>query len=384
MHYVMQIEEGTVLLFESVLRDDNITVNYSIPQQPQYLVEYIEGWRRQIWDHGYPNYFKGHNYFKKGDSFEAHEGSKAAIRRVVYRYVQTTFAMLLSSKLPSPSLDGFPFQVTAAAFGINGRCVVYPKLCLPCRYFKFELEGKGAIASLDLPPFLSSYLDRTSVACMFTAHLLRTYTTAYLSGGGWYLDCTLEFTPPSEVQLRRSLDGKGVVDLDIDEFAGLDERTRQKAIARRELLDKKKEARIQVTLENKEKKASVLAQKKVAKEKEEKGKGKAKAKKEEGGAEVVPSSTTDGGSQMPSAVKRKATLSQLTEEVIMHVTQAMVIAEDDVAKSEDLILNISIEELANDMVEDSPKWFNEVLQFMKKVIIHRSCTLHSRFVFFVV
>ena len=47
------------------------------------------------------------------------------------------------------------------------------------------------------------------------------------------------------------------MDLDIDEIAGLDERTRQKAIARRELLDKKKEARVQVTLENKEKKAGL-------------------------------------------------------------------------------------------------------------------------------
>ena len=73
------------------------------------------------------------------------------------------------------------------------------------------------------------------------------------------MDCILEFTPPSEVQLRRSLDGKGVVDLDIDEFAGLDERTRQKAIVRRDLLDKKKETRVQVMLEIKEKKASVLA-----------------------------------------------------------------------------------------------------------------------------
>ena len=124
------------------------------------------------------------------------------------------------------------------------------------------------------------------------------------------MDCTLEFTPPSEVQLRRSLDGKGVVDLDIDEFAGLDDKARQKAIAKRDLLDKKKEARVQVTLENKEKKASVLAQKKVAKEKEGQGKGKGKAKKkDEGGAEVVPSCTTDGAFQMPSAVKRKATLS---------------------------------------------------------------------------
>ena len=169
------------------------------------------------------------------------------------------------------------------------------------------------------------------------------------------MDCTLEFTPPSEVQLRRSLDGKGVVDLDIDEFARLDDKARQKAIARRDLLNKKKEARVQVTHENKEKKEFVLAQKKVAKEKEEKGKGKGKAKKkDEGRAEVVPSSIMDRGSQMPSALKRKATLSQLTEEVITHVTQAMVITEYDVAKTENLILNISIEDLVNDMVEDNP------------------------------
>ena len=208
------------------------------------------------------------------------------------------------------------------------------------------------------------------------------YTTAHLSGGGWYLDCTLEFTPPSEIQLRRSLDGKGVLDVDIHEFAGLDDKARQKAIARRDLLDKKKETRVQVTLENKEKKASDLAHKKVAKEKEDKGKGKSKGKKKDkAGAKVVPSSTRDGGSHMQSGVKRKATLSQLTEEVITHVTQAMVITKDDVAKTEDLILNISIEDLANDMVEDNPMWYNEVLQFMKKVVIYTNCTIHSPIVF---
>ena len=200
------------------------------------------------------------------------------------------------------------------------------------------------------------------MACMFTAHQLCTYTTTHLSGGGWYLDCTLEFAPPSEVQLRRSLDGKGVLDLDIDEFAGLVDKARQKAIAKRYFLDKKKEARVQVQLKNKEKKALDFANKKVAKEKEDKGKSKCKGKKkDEVGGEVVPSSTKDGGSQMQSGVKRKATLSQLTEEVITHVTQAMVITEDDVAKTKDLILNISIEDLANDMVEDNPMWYNKVL-----------------------
>ena len=48
----------------------------------------------------------------------------------------------------------------------------------------------------------------------------------------------------------------------------------------------------------------------MAKEKEDKGKGKGKGKKKDkAGAKVVPSSTRDGGSQMQSGVKRKATLS---------------------------------------------------------------------------
>ena len=54
----------------------------------------------------------------------------------------------------------------------------------------------------------------------------------------------------------------------------------------------------------------------------------------------------------------------------------MVIAEDDVAKTEDLILNISIEDLVNDMSEDSPMWYKEVLEFMKKVLLYRSYSIH--------
>ena len=117
------------------------------------------------------------------------------------------------------------------------------------------------------------------MACIFTAHQLHTYTTAHLSGGGWYLDCTLEFTPPSEVQLRRYLDGKGILDLDINEFAGLDNKARQKAITRRDFLDKKKEARVQVQLENKEKKASDLGHKRWPKKRKTKVKARARARR---------------------------------------------------------------------------------------------------------
>ncbi len=47
---------------------------------------------------------------------------------------------------------------------------------------------------------------------------------AHLSGGAWYLDYVVAFTHLSEVQLHASLDGKGAIDLDVDEFAGMIDR----------------------------------------------------------------------------------------------------------------------------------------------------------------
>ena len=146
-------------------------------------------------------------------------------------------------------------------------------------YFKFELDGKEAIARIDLPPFFSSYVDRTSPICMFTAHQLRTYTTAHLSGGGWYLDCTLEFTPPSEVQLRRSLDGKGVVDLDIDEFAWLDDKARQKAIARRDLLTRRKRLGSNSRLKIKRRRRPSLLRRRWPKKRKTRVKARARARR---------------------------------------------------------------------------------------------------------
>lgn len=89
----LQIEDGVVDLFEGTVRSDNITIDYTVnsPNQPELLVEYIEGWRRKIWDHGFGPYLKGTSYFKKGDSFGNYEGSTQAIRRVLFRYGRITF-----------------------------------------------------------------------------------------------------------------------------------------------------------------------------------------------------------------------------------------------------------------------------------------------------
>jgi hypothetical protein len=211
---------------------------------------------------------------------------------------------------------------------------------------------------------------------MYTPNQLRTFTTAHLSAGGWYLDCSLTFTHPQELQLRASLEGKGAIDLEVDEFIGLTDRQRKRAIARREANDKKKEARFTDIVTAKEKKEAErlakLAEKEKEKEKEKEEKGKGRGKKKVDGSGTIPaSSTVDQSSHMQgrsqSGVKRKAEVLELTEDVITHGTQAIVLSKDEAYNTEDLILNISVEDLVDNMKADPPNWYTEVMEFLKKV-----------------
>jgi len=73
--------------FEGVVREDSINIDMKVPLQPDTLSEYIEGWRRKIWDQGFLAHLRGANYFKKSDNFTTFEGSKLAVRRVLFWYV---------------------------------------------------------------------------------------------------------------------------------------------------------------------------------------------------------------------------------------------------------------------------------------------------------
>jgi hypothetical protein len=67
-----------------------------------------------------------------------------------------------------------------------------------------------------------------------------------LKGGAWYLDCIATWIHPKEEKLRRSLEvpGEGGPHLSefspVDEFLGLDDEARMKAIAKWDVADKKK------------------------------------------------------------------------------------------------------------------------------------------------
>ncbi len=49
----LHIEDIVVEYFENMVRQDQININMNVPLQPETLVEYIEGWRRKIWDQGF-------------------------------------------------------------------------------------------------------------------------------------------------------------------------------------------------------------------------------------------------------------------------------------------------------------------------------------------
>jgi len=68
-----------VEFFEGVVKDDDIMINMEVPQSPEHLMDYIERWRRNIWDQGFMPHLKGASYFKKGDSFTNYEGSSQAV-----------------------------------------------------------------------------------------------------------------------------------------------------------------------------------------------------------------------------------------------------------------------------------------------------------------
>jgi hypothetical protein len=100
-----------------------------------------------------------------------------------------------------------------------------------CRYFSQELFRKREIAKEDLPPFLQTWLDRTSPDCMFSHGQLKTWTSAHLRGVAWYLKCGPQHVPELEVDRFKSLEAVGGVVAEDEALAGLDDKTREKLIA---------------------------------------------------------------------------------------------------------------------------------------------------------
>jgi hypothetical protein len=141
-----------------------------------------------------------------------------------------------------------------------------------CRYFIQELYPKRGIAKEDLISFLQTWLDCTSIDCMFSPGQLKTWTSAHLRGVAWYLECGPQHVSELEVDKFKSLEAVGEVVAEDEALAGLDDKTREKLIAQDKLkAEKVKDALEKTRLKEVERKKK---QDDKAKDKAEKGKDK--------------------------------------------------------------------------------------------------------------
>jgi hypothetical protein len=234
------------------------------------------------------------------------------------------------------------------------------------RYFKYELLAKGAISKEDLPVFLTTWIDRSNSACMFSVLQQRTWTTSHLTGGAWYLECAPSFTPSFETELRKSRENVGESGIEMLDLQGIeDENERARAMKRRIEEDRKKALKVKEAEEKADQKEREKLEKSIEKS-TKKGKKKMNPPPEpERKSPVAPSPTYESGSHAPTfsrGTKRDSSYEQLSQIPILTPS------EDPEIQIQELILNASMEDVLGGDTEDFTPFYNDLKSFMLKVV----------------
>ena len=236
-----------------------------------------------------------------------------------------------------------------------------------CRYFKYELLAKQAISKENLPIFLTTWVDRSNAACMFSASQQRTWTTSHLTGGAWYLDCVPSFTPSFEIELRKSRDAIGESGIEMLDLQGIeDESERAKALARRIEEDRKKAQKVREAEER-------ALQKELEKEQKAKEKSTRKGKKKAStpGQGDMNSPTTKSGQNEKGnsrGTKRRSSYDQLNQ--LLEFNDA-----GDCGHNDEMILNSSLKDVLAGNGDDYTPMYIDIKLFLLKVK-HCACILN--------
>lgn len=195
---------------------------------------------------------------------------------------------------------------------------------------------------------------------MFSANQQRTWSTSHLTGCGWYLDCHPSYTPPFEIELRKSresveLSGVEMIDLQCIE----DEEERAKALSRRLEENKKKALRVKEAEEKAARKEAEKLQKsqeKITKKGKKNMNPPSDPKSPPG-----PSPTHDSGSKS-RGTKRDSSYEQFSQGIPI-----FTLGEEHYGQIGEWIKNYSLEEvLGGDTGSFSPL-FDDLKCFISKV-----------------
>ena len=228
------------------------------------------------------------------------------------------------------------------------------------------LVPKKAILNEDLPVFLSTWLDRSNAACMFTAAQQRTWTTSHLASGAWYLDCATHYTPPFEMELRKSCEALVESGEDMDDLKGIqDDNERAKALKRRIEEDRKKTLKVKEA-EEKANLKELERQQKAAAKSTKKGKKKVTTPGEvEMKSPVHRSPTVDSNSQIPivsaRGTKRDSSYDSLSQLPVVDLT------EEANCMNDEFILNSSLFEVLGGESGSLSPLYADLKAFISKV-----------------
>lgn len=197
--------------------------------------------------------------------------------------------------------------------------------------------------------------------CIFLVNQLKTWTTAHLHGCGWYLDCGPRYTHPSEVELRQSLHATRAADVVLDDYAGLEESAKQKAILKRQEEGWKKEEKLVVDAEkaaSKEMERKLRLARRVSEKEAQKSKGKKAA---------LPPPSTEVQSSPQSSGLSSSPYSSLTLELITY--RPLLSSGEDISliSVAELILHKSVEAVLDSMGGSVPSNYSRMINFYQQV-----------------
>lgn len=237
-----------------------------------------------------------------------------------------------------------------------------------------ELLSKKAIDRSKLPAFLTTWLDRASPDCMFTATQLKNWTSSHLKACPWYLDCKQGFIPADEEALFETLN-ECAIEPDIDEFASLDDKAKSRAIQRREAANKRKVDKLEearkLSDDTKKRKLEKLTEKESKKGKRRLS--KRQMEKKVAAVEEEEIAVEDDAVPMeeptPISVDKKEESSgySLTEERFLYGPSPYFHNIAPVEAVDECILNVSIADLLGTECGPTPAAYKEAIIFLDKV-----------------
>ena len=203
---------------------------------------------------------------------------------------------------------------------------------------------------------------------MFTAAQQRTWTTSHLASGAWYLDCPTHYTPPFEMELRKSREAIGESGEEMQDLKGIeDDNERAKALKRRIEEDRKKALKVKEA-EEKAQLRELERQQKAAGKSAKKGKKKVTTPVEvEMMNHVQPSPTVDSNSQIPTisarGTKRDTSYEHLSQLPVVDLT------EEANCMNDEFILNLSLFEVLGGELGSLSPLYDDLKTFISKVIL---------------